>query len=291
MLMSENFYSSLRPARVPLSLATLALIVGLIATVYYGVIGGALHDSANYFCVAMCVLAVAAAHWVMPRNFAVGFLVSTLLWLTNWRVAAMMNIWPVMIVSAVIAVIYVAMFLDCLQNNWNQAAPGERLSGLEWQMTVVRIYFGFDMVGHFTEKLFAGSASFHHMSTVFGGFGIATPGPFVIMGGLCELAIAIGIGIGLLSRLAALGATLYFAIANHYGAHFDNGFTWANGPDGGWEYPMLMAIFYLSFALSGAGRFSLDGWLLARGFVPRRLLVLFASQRVRDKAIVPAASA
>ena len=68
---------------------------------------------------------------------------------------------------------------------------------------------------------------------------------------------------GLLTRLAAVCAALYFLIATQIGGHFGLGFIWAS-PGGGWEYPTLMMVLFLSFMVRGGGVFSLDHALLNR---------------------------
>jgi hypothetical protein len=60
---------------------------------------------------------------------------------------------------------------------------------------------------------------------------------------------------------------IYILSANQYGGHFFNGYTWnarASGGlgNGGWEYILLLIIFFGSFSISGAGKFSIGApWL------------------------------
>jgi putative oxidoreductase len=145
--------------------------------------------------------------------------------------------------------------------------PAPLLSAAEWQLTLLRIYVGYDMVPHFTEKLFAGPGPFGEDVAAFTGFGVPMPAAFVMVGGLCELGIAIGLGAGLLTRVAVVGGTLYFLIATVIGGHFGNGFIWAS-PGGGWEYPVLMMILMMSYVVMGAGRFSVDQVLTDKGRWP-----------------------
>ncbi|MEM7025828.1 MAG: DoxX family protein [Pseudomonadota bacterium] len=139
--------------------------------------------------------------------------------------------------------------------------------------TFVRIYIGFDMVPHFTEKLFAGPGPFGEDVAVFASLGLPIPGAFVVLGGFCEIGIAIGIGLGVLTRLAAPCAVLYFMIATLLGEHFGLGFIWAS-PGGGWEYPVLMMVLFASFAVTGGGRFSIDHTLGIWSKLPPRLRLL-----------------
>jgi putative oxidoreductase len=147
------------------------------------------------------------------------------------------------------------------------------MSVSSWHLTFIRIYIGFDLVPHCTEKLFAGPASRLDDVKAFAGMGLSYPEFFVILGGFCELGIVIGMGLGLLTRLAAPCAALYYLIATLIGGHFLNGFIWANA-GGGWEYPVLMMALFLSFMPRGAGPFSLDGVLVRAGTMPRPLRIL-----------------
>lgn len=266
--------STLRPSVLPgwpllLLLAITTVIAGYAA---FGL--GAVPDFAKFVVVGFDLLALVMALVVMPRVFPVGFMLSMLPFMISWRVCAIFDVKMVMDAATVTFVYYLVLYFAAMRRDWVESRASGWYNHLEWQMTTLRIYFGFDMVGHMTEKLFAGSASFSTMAAQFEGFGLSNGALFVVMSGLCELGIAIGIGCGLLTRLAGVGAALYYLIANHYGAHFENGFTWSNRPDGGWEFPVMMTFFYLSCTLAGSGKFSLDGWLIERGWMPRVLLPL-----------------
>lgn len=256
-----------RPALLPLWPLPVLLLAMVAATIHSAFVADLLPDFARYSATGLSILALLISAFVMPRLFSVGLLGSMLPFLIAWRVGATLDAVPIMATASVCAVYYVLLYLDAMAADWARARSWS--DRLEWQMTTLRIYFGFDMVGHFVEKLFAGSHSFSTMATQFESFGLPNGALFVIVGGLCELGVAIGVGMGFLTRLAGVGGALYFLIANHFGGHFHNGFTWSNGPDGGWEYPLLMTLFYLSFALSGAGKFSIDGWLIAGNRMPR----------------------
>jgi putative oxidoreductase len=268
---------TLRPAILPIWPIVLLLAITTLATGHAAFITGQIPDFAKLSAVGLDLLALVLASAVMPRNFTVGFLLSMLSFVISWRVSAIFGAVPAMAAAGVTVVYYILLYFDAMRADWKASHAEGWFGHLQWQMTTLRIYFGFDMVGHLTEKLFAGSHSFHFMATQFDGFGVPDGALFVILSGLCELGIAIGIGTGLLTRLAGFCAALYYMIANQYGGHFENGFTWSNRPDGGWEFPVLMAIFYLSFTLSGAGKFSIDGWLIERGLMPRFLLPLCRS--------------
>ncbi len=194
---------------------------------------------------------------VQLRHFLVGFLGGLLFLLAGWRIAGPLGlnwvIWP----SAAACALYVFQFLNVAIADRRRGADA-MMSLAQWQLTFLRIYFAYDMVPHFTEKLFAGPEAFHHTVGVLTRYGVSSPAAFVIVGGLCEGAIAVGLGMGLLTRWAGAGGALYFLLASLIGGHFSKGFTW-NQNNGGWEYPLLMLVLYLSFIISGGGPFSIDG--------------------------------
>lgn len=137
----------------------------------------------------------------------------------------------------------------------------------EWQLVFVRLYIGFDLIAHCSEKLFAGPAPFHQDILAFIHLQIPHPEFFVTIAGLCEFAGAIAIGLGFFTRIGAIGIALYVFVATILGHHFSLGFIWAN-PGGGWEFPMMWTILLLSFAVFGANSFSIDGALARRYQLP-----------------------
>lgn len=100
--------------------------------------------------------------------------------------------------------------------NIKQEDPALKLGRMVWHLTLIRIYIGFDLVPHFTEKLFAGPGPRDEDIKAFIGLGVPAPEFFVTLAGLCELGIAIGIGLGLLTRLAAVCSAAYFMIVRQY---------------------------------------------------------------------------
>ncbi|NRB33707.1 MAG: DoxX family protein [Rhodobacteraceae bacterium] len=149
-----------------------------------------------------------------------------------------------------------------------------KLSAAQWHLTLIRMYFAFHFIPHFSEKLFEGP-------TVRGGDVAAFTQPpinidpgqalyFVLLAGLCELASAIGLGLGILTRAAACGAALFLGFTIVMGHHFDNGYIWME-PGGGWGYPLLWALMVLSFAVPGGGAFSVDGVVARKWELPRIL--------------------
>lgn len=134
------------------------------------------------------------------------------------------------------------------------------MSAYEWHLSFIRLYVGFDLIAHCTEKLFAGRIPFRADVTAFMHLNVVDPTFFVRLSGLCELAGVISLGLGFLTRVGALGTSLYLIIATIIGHHFLKGFIWAL-PGGGWEYPVMWSVFILSYVVLGADEFSIDGVL------------------------------
>ena len=209
---------------------------------------------------ALAIIAVA----VLPRwSFVVGFLASLLCMLVAWRIAGLYHVALISYPLLGAFLVYLAMFILVARRSIRHEDPALRLTRGYWQWTFIRIYIGFDLVPHFTEKLFGGPGPRNEDIEAFTQLGVPAPEIFIIVAGFCELGVAIGIGLGLLTRLAACCSALYFLIATILGQHFFMGFIWAS-PGGGWEYPVLMMVLLISFVIDGGGRFSLDDIILRR---------------------------
>ncbi|ARQ01498.1 DoxX family protein [Pseudorhodoplanes sinuspersici] len=272
--MDANDTAEPRPAHIsPLVTGSLTAI-GLIAAIYAAATlpAATLPLQAKVFMLTWLALSVAITILVMPRSPVAGFLGGLMAMLIGWRIAGLHGVaivtWPLL--AAFIA--FVLQFFDCLRKDPARGAAAF-MSAPDWHLTIIRIYIGFDLVPHCTEKLFAGPGPRLDDVKAFAGMGLPYPEFFVVLGGLCEFGIVIGMGLGLLTRLAAPCAALYFFIATVIGGHFHNGFIWANA-GGGWEYPLLMMVLFLTFMPRGAGPFSLDGVIGRAGLMPKRLRML-----------------
>lgn len=219
--------------------------------------------------------ALLALIFVARLDFVVGFLIALFAFLVGWRIAGSYGLDRVSYPLIAVFLAFLALFFDTARRNLRSPklgpdADATRLSVAEWHLTVVRLYVGLDIVPHFTEKLFAGPGPRMADVAAFAKLGVPAPEFFVLLGGACELGIAIGVGLGLFTRLAAICSVLYMLIATVIGNHFALGFIWAS-PGGGWEYPVLWSVLLISFAYAGAGRFSLDHAILRRTDPPRWL--------------------
>ena len=110
----------------------------------------------------------------------------------------------------------------------------------------------------------------------FAQLGIPYPQYAVYLAIAGEFLGGLGILVGLLTRVAALGAMCSMAVAIGY-AHLDHGLLAKNG---GWEYPLVLALVALYFVTHGAGPASIDA-LIKRG---RRSAPQPRSSRVRSYA-------
>jgi len=86
--------------------------------------------------------------------------------------------------------------------------------------------------------------------------GIEPSLPLAYLVWFMETAGAVGIMLGLFTRIFAVGAIIEFAVII-FVAHWKLGFFWTR-PGGGWEYPLLWGLLFVVIALRGGGPYSLD---------------------------------
>jgi putative oxidoreductase len=117
-------------------------------------------------------------------------------------------------------------------------------------LTLLRVGAGVILMAHGLQKLLdpAGTAQ------GFAGIGIPIAGVAVWLAIAGELLGGLGLALGLLTPLSALGPLLVMASAIVF-VHAGNGLYAANG---GWEYPLVLLLVSLYFALRGAGPISVD---------------------------------
>ncbi len=240
--------------------------LGLLAALYaaFAGVGSQMPIEARVFVIIWLTLSLVASVLVASRVRVLGFLLGLFTLLVGWRIAGIYQADVITYTLLLAFAVYVVEFFGTARQSLAGAATAPAglasMSLADWHLTFIRLYIGLDFVPHFTEKLFAGAGP--HMDDVKAFEQLGTPAPdfLVWLAGLCELGAAIGIGLGLLTRLASLGSALYLLIATLMGSHFTMGFIWAS-PGGGWEYPVLWIVLILSFCYSGAGAFSIDGVL------------------------------
>ncbi|WP_144415458.1 DoxX family protein [Pseudomonas putida] len=276
-------YGVLKPSRMPHALSVAGLAATLLAAIYCGWGNHTLPDFAAWSStIWMCVALVCAA-LITPKVFAPGYLLSLLPFLIAWRVAAMNDAQVMVWVASIAAIPVFVQFVDCVLSDLrrDRGKPGAWLGTLLWQATLVRMYFGLNELCHSSEKIFAGMGWFHRLEAGFQGFGLGElAAAFVILGGFIEFTCAVSVGLGLFARLGALLSLIYFLVATvGFGGEWSRGYAWASAGGGGWEYVMLLMVVFAGVMMTGAGKFSLDGWLLRRGLIPRRLRLLMVNRQ------------
>ncbi|MEM9497164.1 MAG: DoxX family protein [Pseudomonadota bacterium] len=195
--------------------------------------------------------------------------------LVGWRIAALFSLQWIVVVCAIVFLIF-AGILVCIAVHDLRAdtQPGRAKTTLPMiQLAFVRLYIGLDLVPHFTEKLFAGPQTRGEDVAAFQALGVSDPLQFVLLAGVIECAAALGVGLGVLTRLACFLTVIYLMVATIMGHHFSLGFIWAS-PGGGWEYPMLWSVLILSFVVGGGRWMSLDEVISEHFRLPRWIKAL-----------------
>ena len=107
----------------------------------------------------------------------------------------------------------------------------------DWAITFLRVYVGLMFIAHYSGHVLAG--------------------PMVVLAGVIEIAVSIGLVFGLMTWLAATSAVLYLYFATLWGEHFSAGYIWVL-PNGGWEFSALWMIVILVFTITGGSKISID---------------------------------
>ena len=250
-----------------------ATALGLAVAVVSGFQDPGMPASAWVFMVGWLAISVLALMSAAELGRLAAELIALFALLVGWRIAALSGADLLSLVLIPAFLCYALGFFFTARHALSGGVdPGDPLSDMgptDWHLTFLRLYVGLDFVPHFTEKFFAGPEPHAADVAAFQALGLGEwSAPLVWLGGLCEFGAAVGIGLGLFTRVAAVGTALYLLIATIIGGHFQLGFIWAT-PGGGWEYPALWMVIVASFAYRGAGGFSLDGAICASRTVPR----------------------
>ncbi|MEM8743413.1 MAG: DoxX family protein [Pseudomonadota bacterium] len=264
--------------------------LGLLVALYVALadVASSMPTEAKAFMIFWLILSLLASVFISSRIRVLGFLLGLFTLLVGWRIAGLYRADVITYTLLLAFSVYVFEFFGIARHAL--AGDGRAPSGLhkmslaDWHLTFIRLYVGLDFVPHFTEKLFAGPGP--HMDDVRAFEQLGTPAPDVLvwLAGLCELGAAIGLGLGLLTRLACIGSALYLFIATLMGKHFTLGFIWASS-GGGWEYPVLWMVLILSFCYTGAGAFSIDGVLRRHFNLPGWVEVLMVRRADSTHAV------
>lgn len=142
--------------------------------------------------------------------------------------------------------------------------------------TLLRISTGAIMVPHGAQKLFGmfGSPGWERLGEIFEAQAGLVPGiPYVLFTGSVELLAGLGLMLGVLTRLSALGC-LSVLIGAIVLVNINSGFFWTRG---GIEYPLIWSILCLCFVIRGGGEHS----------VPRLVFPhLFKSQAGSKRSLI-----
>lgn len=143
---------------------------------------------------------------------------------------------------------------------FNFACLGDKAGPLALRLTLMAV-----MLPHGVQKLQNWDSTYQAFTQH-----LNIPAPLAVAGMLAEVVFPILIGLGLFTRLAALGMVVQMAVAAKLGGHIANGFmtNWFGtlGPDGkplghGYEYHLLYGGAALALALIGPGKIALDSLL------------------------------
>ncbi|MFA0194231.1 DoxX family protein [Vibrio artabrorum] len=161
--------------------------------------------------------------------------------------------------------LFVLLAIQIVKQPWlKRTSEQSRVVGstnsYEWGMTLIRIYVGMMFIAHFTGHLLAGGAPFAVFSDYFGSIGLPFPQAFVVLAGVIEVALAVMLSFGFMTRLAGFGSAAYLFVSVGLGGHYAVGYVWVL-PTGGWEFPAMWIFVSGIFMLAGGGKSSVDSWL------------------------------
>jgi putative oxidoreductase len=138
-------------------------------------------------------------------------------------------------------------------------------------LTALRVATGAILAVHGAMKLLDVNGTIQGFTAL----GIPYPQYAVYLAIAGELCGGLGLVLGLLTRVAAFGTMASMAVAMGF-AHLGHGLLAKNG---GWEYPLVLALTSLFFMTHGAGPVSLDARFSRRERLPH-----YRSERVRSYA-------
>jgi len=155
-------------------------------------------------------------------------------------------------------------------------SPSNQGKSGTWALTLLRVTLGVVFAVHGWAKL----TDVNGTAQSFASLGLPLPTLMVYLAVAGELLGGVGLILGLVARVAALGpvCTMAVAIAT---VHWGHGLLAKNG---GMEYPLILLVASAFFAVNGAGALSLDAWFANPRRRQQRLFRRQASRLVRRPA-------
>jgi putative oxidoreductase len=135
-------------------------------------------------------------------------------------------------------------------------------------LTLMRLILGVVFFLHGSQKLLGWFGGFGFSGTMnFFTSMLHIPAPFAVVAICAEFFGGIGLILGLLARVAAFGIAVNMVVAV-FMVHFANGpfMNWYGNQKGeGYEYHLLALALAITIIIRGAGAFSVDGAIAAKG--------------------------
>jgi putative oxidoreductase len=135
-------------------------------------------------------------------------------------------------------------------------------------LTLMRLILGVVFFLHGSQKLLGWFGGFGFSGTMnFFTSMLHIPAPFAVLAICAEFFGGIGLILGLLARVAAFGIAMNMVVAVLM-VHFANGpfMNWYGNQKGeGYEYHLLALALAIPIIIRGAGSFSVDGAIAAKG--------------------------
>ena len=140
------------------------------------------------------------------------------------------------------------LFIPSLANAYDGLAP--------YSEVLVRFTVGIVMMPHGYMKLFGPMAPFI-ADKILTPWGLPAPLLWAYGLGVLEFIGGAFLALGLFTRLVAALFAIEFLFIT-FGATFKNGFFFTAPNGGGWEYPIVVLVVMIAFAIRGSGRCAVD---------------------------------
>ena len=135
-------------------------------------------------------------------------------------------------------------------------------------LTLIRLVLGVVFFLHGSQKLLGWFGGFGFSGTMnFFTSMLHIPAPFAVLAICAEFFGGLGLILGLLARVAAFGIAMNMVVAILL-VHFANGpfMNWYGNQKGeGYEFHLLALALAITIIIRGAGAFSMDGAIAAKG--------------------------